>query len=55
MYKCTVLLAGMPIPQAQGRVDDECAEFANGECASLSILLSAGVGLLWFLGWLLTL
>jgi hypothetical protein len=45
----------MPIQRAQGQANGECAELARGECASLSILLSTGVGLLWFLGWLLTL
>jgi hypothetical protein len=35
--------------------DDDELELARGECASLAILLVAGLGLLWFLGWLLTL
>jgi hypothetical protein len=35
--------------------DDDDLELARGECASLSILLVVGAGLLWFLGWLLTL
>jgi hypothetical protein len=47
--------AAMPIQPPQGQADDECAELARGEWASLSILLSTGMGLLWFLGWLLTL
>jgi hypothetical protein len=45
----------MPIQRPHGQADDEYAELARGECASLSILLTTGVGLLWFLGWLLTL
>ena len=47
--------AAMNIQQPPGRAEDDCAELARGECASLSLLLSTGVGLLWFLGWLLTL
>ena len=35
--------------------DDDDLELARVECASLSILLVAGFGLLWFFGWLLTL
>ena len=35
--------------------DDEHLELARAECASLSILLAASFGLLWFFGWLLTL
>jgi len=35
--------------------EDERPELVRGDCASLSILLSLGLGLLWFLGWLLTL
>jgi hypothetical protein len=35
--------------------DDGEVELAGGECASLSVLLLAGFGLLWFFGWLLTL
>lgn len=55
MYECTVPPPPMPIPRAQSQADDERAELVRGERASLSILLSTGVGLLWFLGWLLTL
>ena len=55
MYECTVLASPMPIQRAQNQADDERAELVRGERASLSILLSTGVGLLWFLGWLLTL
>ena len=35
--------------------DDDELELAGAEGASLSILLIAGFGLLWFFGWLLTL
>jgi hypothetical protein len=35
--------------------DDERPQLVRRDCASLSILLSLGLGLLWFLGWLLTL
>jgi len=35
--------------------DDDDLELPCAECASLSILLIAGFGLLWFFGWLLTL
>ena len=35
--------------------ENERPQLVRGDCANLSILLSLGLGLLWFLGWLLTL
>ena len=35
--------------------DDDDLELPRGERASLSVLLVVGLGLLWFLGWLLAL
>ena len=35
--------------------EDDRPQLVRGDCANLSILLSLGLGLLWFLGWLLTL
>lgn len=35
--------------------EEEGRELVRGQCANLSILLAAGLGLLWFLGWLLAL
>ena len=46
---------GLPMLAQPAHEEDDNLEPARVECASLSILLVAGLGLLWFFGWLLTL
>ena len=53
MYECTV--PAFPMLLQPANEDDDKLELARGECASLSILLVVGLGLLGFLGWLLAL
>jgi len=55
MYKCTVSGFAMATCPPNNQLDDDDQERGRIEAVSLSTLLFAGVGLLWFFGWLLTL
>jgi hypothetical protein len=53
MYECTVSLQARLCDLQLDEDDDP--DLVRAERATLWIWLSAGVGLLWFFGWLLTL